>query len=97
VPEQNEQKARSGNPLCYPRSATRHDQTSTITPQQEDTACSIRILLFFYEWLLNLWSRTLPRAGPQLGFPAEVFAVTWLLRPETKGYQENLETLLQSK
>jgi len=35
--------------------------------------------------------------GPQLGFPAEVFAVTWLLRPKTKGYQEILETLLQSK
>jgi len=30
-------------------------------------------------------------------FPAEVFAVTWLLRPETKAYQEILETLLQSK
>jgi len=32
-----------------------------------------------------------------MGFPAEVTAVTWLLRPETKGYQETLETLLQSK
>jgi len=31
------------------------------------------------------------------GFPAEVFAVTWLLRPETKAYQETMETLLQSK
>ena len=80
-------EARSGNPLCYPRSATRHDQTSTITPQQEDNDCSIQIRHSFCEWLLNLI----------LGFPAEVTAVTWLLRPETKGYQETLETLLQSK
>jgi hypothetical protein len=32
-----------------------------------------------------------------IGFPAEVTAVTWLLRPETKVYQKTLETLLQSK
>ena len=56
-------------------------------PQQEDTDCSIQIGHSFCEWLLNL----------VLGFPAEVTAVTWLLRPETKGYQETLETLLQSK
>ena len=32
-----------------------------------------------------------------IGFPTEVFSVTWLLRPKTKAYQETLETLLQSK
>jgi len=32
-----------------------------------------------------------------MDFPAEVTAVTWLLRPKTKAYQETLETLLQSK
>jgi len=32
-----------------------------------------------------------------IGFSAEVFAVTWLPRPETKVYQRTLETLLQSK
>jgi len=32
-----------------------------------------------------------------IGFPAEVTAVTWLLLPETKAYQETLETLLRSE
>ena len=32
-----------------------------------------------------------------IGFPTEVTAVTWLLRPETKAYQKTLETLLRSK
>jgi hypothetical protein len=35
-----------------------------------------------------------------MGFPAEVTevtAVTWLLWPKTKAYQETLETLLRSK
>jgi len=39
-----------------------------------------------------------PDAVARVGrFPAQVFAVTWLLRPETKVYQRTLETLLQSK
>ena len=40
---------------------------------------------------------TLLLASTVMDFPAEVTAVTWLLWPETKGYQETLETLLQSK
>ena len=56
-------------------------------PQQEDNDCSIQIRHSFCEWLLNL----------MMGFPAEVTAVTRLLRPETKVYQKNLGTLLQSK
>jgi|LNAP01.1.fsa_nt_gb hypothetical protein len=60
--------------------------------QQEEAIRSMRTMHIHHSF--NASTRSM---DARARFPAEVFAVTWLLRPETKAYQEILETLLQSK
>ena len=73
--------------MLSPQCDALYDQNSTITPSRKTLLAAFKFAIPPCEWLLNLI----------MGFPAEVTAVTWLLRPETKSYQETLETLLRSK